>query len=155
FDRNKMLVGDPTASLIYFSLNLTFAPNGIFGMLPSDQDGILPPPAGAPNVFVYFTADEFGDVQGDALRLFNFHTDFVTPANATFTERPDSPIALAAFDPRNPNGRGDIEQPPPAGNNATDRLDSLSTDTMFRLQYFNRGGIESLVGNFTVNVSGV
>jgi hypothetical protein len=156
FDRQKMLVGNPAAGLVYFSLNLTvpFATNGIFGILPSDQDGLLPPPAGAPNVFVYFTADEFGDVQGDAVRLFNFHTDAI-PANSTFTERAESPLALTAFDPRNPNGRGDIEQPPPAGNNATDRLDSISTDTMYRLQYFNRGGIESLVSNFTVNVSGV
>jgi hypothetical protein len=155
FDRKKMLVGDPSAGLIYFSLNLTFEPNGIFGMLPSDQDGILPPQTGAPNVFLYFTAGEFGDVAGDALRIFNFHADFVTPANSTFTERSESPLAMAAFDPRNPGGRGDIEQPPPAGNNATDRLDSLSSDTMFRLQYFNRNGTESLVSNFTVNVSGV
>ena len=155
FDRNKMIVGDPTASLIYFSLNLAFEPNGIFGMLPSDQDGLLPPPAGAANVFLYFTAGEFGDPAGDALRLFDFHSDFAIPANSTFTERAESPIAMAAFDPRNPNGRADIEQPPPAGNNTTDRLDSLSTDTMYRLQYFNRGGIESLVSNFTVNVSGV
>jgi hypothetical protein len=155
FDRAKMLVGDPTAGLIYFSLNLTFEPNGIFGMLPADQDGLLPPPAGAPNVFLYFIAGEFGDAAGDGLRLFDFHADFTTPASSTFLERSESPMALAAFDPRNPNGRGDIEQPPPAGNNATDRLDSLSSDTMFRLQYFNRNGTESLVSNFTVNVSGV
>ncbi len=158
FDRKKMLVGDPTAGLIYFNLNLASHPEGIFGMLPSDHDGILPPPAGAPNVFIYFTATLFGD-PADGVRLFDFHADFATPANSTFTERSEStyaaPVALAAFDPRNPNGRGDIEQPPPAGNNSTDRLDSISTDTMYRLQYFNRGGVESLVSNFTVNVSGV
>jgi hypothetical protein len=127
-------------------------------MLPSDQDGILPPPAGAPNVFGYFTAVLFGD-PADGMRLFNFHADFAIPASSTFIERPEAtyaaPLPLAAFDPRNPGGRGDIEQPPPAGNNSTDRLDSISTDTMYRLQYFNRGGTESLVSNFTVNVSGV
>ena len=158
FQRSKMLVGDPTAIAIYFNLNLASHPEGIFGMLPSDHDGLLPPPAGAPNTFLYFTDNNFGD-PADGLRLFDFHVDFNTPANSTFTERAEStyavPLALAAFDARNPNGRGDIEQPPPAGNNATDRLDSISTDTMYRLQYFNRGGIESLVGNFTVNVSGV
>src|SRR5262245_51251909 len=158
FDRNKMLVGDPTATAVYFNLNLASHPEGIFGMLPSDHDGILPPPAGAPNVFAYFTATLFGD-PANGVRLFNFHADFAVPANSTFTERPEStyaaPVPLAAFDPRNPGGRGDIEQPPPAGNNATDRLDSISTDTMYRLQYFNRNGAESLVSNFTVNVSGV
>jgi len=158
FDRKKMLVGDPTAGLIYFNLNLASHPEGIFGMLPSDHDGALPPPAGAPNVFAYFTDDNFGD-PADGVRLFNFHADFMVPANSTFTERPEStyatPIPLAAFDGRNPGGRADIEQPPPAGNNTTDRLDSISTDTMYRLQYFNRNGVESLVSNFTVNVSGV
>jgi hypothetical protein len=158
FQRSKMLVGDPTAIAIYFNLNLASHPEGIFGMLPSDHDGLLPPPAGAPNTFLYFTDDNFGD-PADGLRLFDFHADFNTPANSTFTERAEStyavPLALAAFDAGNPNGRGDIEQPPPAGNDSTDRLDSISIDTMYRLQYFNRAGTESLVGNFTVNVSGV
>ncbi len=158
FDRKKMLIGDPTAGLIYFNLNLATHPEGIFGMLPSDQDGLLPPPAGAPNVFTYFTDTEFGD-PADGLRLFNFHADFAVPASSTFLERSEStyatPLALAAFDARDPGGRGDIEQPPPAGNNSTDRLDTVGSRLMFRLQYQNRGGTESLVGNFTVNVSGV
>ncbi|HJQ26094.1 MAG TPA: HYR domain-containing protein [Blastocatellia bacterium] len=158
FDRKKMLVGDPTAGLIYFNLNLATHPEFIFGMLPADQDGILPPPAGAPEVFAYFTDTDLGD-PADGLRLFDFHADFTTPALSTFTERTEStyatPLALAAFDSRNPSGRGDVEQPPPAGNNSTDRLDSVSTRLMNRLQYINRNGTESLVGNFTVNVSGV
>ena len=158
FDRKKMLNGDPTAGLIYFNLNLATHPEGIFGMLPSEHDGLLPPPAGAPNVFVYFTDTDFGD-PADGLRLFNFHADFTVPASSTFLERAEStyatPLPLAAFDGRDPGGRGDIEQPPPAGNNSTDRLDTVGSRLMFRLQYMNRAGTESLVGNFTVNVSGV
>ena len=56
-DRAKMLVGDPTATEIYFNLCFTAGhcavnhPEGIFGMLPSDFDGLTPPPAGAKNVF--------------------------------------------------------------------------------------------------------
>lgn len=156
FDRKKMLVGDPTAAQIYFNLDLAAHPEGVFGMLPSDSEGLLPPPPGAPNVFAYFTADEFGDPR-DGLRLFNFHADFSNPGSSTFTERPEStyanPLPLAAFDPRDPGGRGDIEQPPPAG--ATDRLDSVAGRLMHRMQYLNRGGFESLVTNLTVNVSGV
>ena len=157
FDRQKMLVGNPTAGLIYFNLNLTNNPEGVFGMLPSDQDGILPPPAGAPNVFIYFTNTLFGD-PADGLRLFNFHADFTTPANSTFAESQTTyatPLALAAFDARIPGGRAHVEQPPPAGNNTTDRLDSVGERMMFPLQYQNRNGVESLVSNFTVNVSGV
>ena len=158
FDRAKMLVGDPSASAIYFNLNLASHPEGIFGMLPSDHDGLLPPPAGSPNTFLYFTDNNFGD-PADGLRLFDFHADFAIPASSTFIERAEStyatPLALAAFDARVPSGRAHVEQPPPAGNNTTDRLDSVGERMMFRLQYRNRNGIESLVSNFTVNVSGV
>jgi hypothetical protein len=158
FDRNKMLVGDPTAGGAYFNLNLATHPEGIFGMLPSDHDGILPPPAAAPNVFVYFTNILFGDPK-DGLRLFNFNFNTTTYAASTFLERSEStyanPLPLAVFDARVPGGRAHIEQPSPAGNNSTDRLDSVGERLMFRLQYQNRSGVESLVSNFTVNVSGV
>ena len=54
FERVKMLAGDPTASLIYFNLNLASHPEAIGGMLPSDLDGLTPPPPGRPNTFAYF-----------------------------------------------------------------------------------------------------
>ena len=50
FDRAKMLVGDPTATLQ--------TTPGVFGddfFLPSDLDGVLPPPPGDPNHFVAVT----------------------------------------------------------------------------------------------------
>ena len=158
FDRNKMLVGDHSGFLgIYFNEDLASHPEGIFGMLPSDHSGLLPPPAGTPNVFIQFTNVLFGD-PADGLRLFNF--SFVPDPNifsSTFTEVTTygSPLPLSAFDARDPGGRGDIEQPPPAGNNSTDRLDSIGSRLMYPLHYINRNGIESLVGNLTVNVTGV
>lgn len=148
FDRAKMLAGDPTASYIYFDVE-NGNPN-IGGMLPADADGLIPPPAGAPCPFAYFIATEFGDAS-DGLRLFDFHADFDTPANSTFTERSGSPLAVAAFDPRTPTGRDDIEQPPPA-NNATAALDAIGDRLMHRLQYRNYGTHQSLVANHTVNV---
>lgn len=148
FDRKKMLNGDPTASFIYFDL-FTLDPS-IGGMLPSDADGLNPPPAAAPNVFAYFIATEFLDAS-DGVRLFNFHADFDVPANSTFTERAESPIAVAAFNPLTPTGRDDIEQPPPA-NNATSALDAIGDRLMHRLQYRNFGTHQSLVTNHTVNV---
>ncbi len=148
YDRAKMLAGDPTATFIYFDL-FDLDPS-IGGVLPSDADGLNPPPAGAPNVFAYFIATEFGDAS-DGLRLFDFHADFAVPANSTFTERAESPIAVAAFDPSTPAGRDDIEQPPPASN-ATAALDAIGDRLMNRLQYRNFGTHESLVTNHTVNV---
>ncbi|MEP6819337.1 MAG: carboxypeptidase regulatory-like domain-containing protein [bacterium] len=148
FDRKKMLVGDPTAAGLVFDLgSLSLSSSG---MLPTDFDGITPPPAGAPNVFAIYTSATFGD-PGDAIRLFNFHADFTTPANSTFLERVGSPLAVAAFDPRNPTGRTDIEQ----SGTAADNVDAIGDRLMYRLAYRNRGGVESLVTTHTVNVSGV
>jgi hypothetical protein len=146
FDRKKMLVGDPTASLIYFNAGVPSRASS--GMLPTDFDGVLLPPPGMPNIFAIYTSALF-DVQGDTLRLFDFHVDFDTPGNSTFLERPESPIPVAAFDPLNPGGRADIEEPPPA--NSGDYLDTIGDRLMYRLQYRNRDGVESLVAVHTVN----
>ncbi|MPY90891.1 MAG: hypothetical protein GEU99_23625 [Luteitalea sp.] len=147
FDRARMLRGDPDASFIYFDLEELDPTIG--GMLPSDLDG-SPPPDGTPNYFVYFTATEFGD-ESDALRIFEFHADFDDPEASTFTERPDSPLAVADFDPLSPPGGDAIEQPPPA-DIETESLDAISDRLMHRLVYRNTGDRESLVVNHTVNV---
>jgi subtilisin-like proprotein convertase family protein len=153
FDRAKMLAGDPTASYIYFDVE-NGNPN-IGGMLPADLDGLTPPPPGTPGYFIYFTADEFADPSHpfDSLRIFELHASFASPAASTFTERADSPLLVAAFDPRSPAGRDDIEQPPPASSAAF--LDAIMDRLMFRLAYRNFGTQESLVVTHTVNVSGV
>ena len=145
FDRAKMLVGDPSASLIYFDLGTDFR-----GVLPADLDGSTAPPLGAPNYFAMLEADELGD-PADAIRLFSFHADFVNPAASTFTELPESPLAVAAFDPLSPSGRNDIEQPAPAS--SIHYLDAIADRLMHRLAYRNFGGArESLVVAHTVNV---
>src|SRR5438094_10587112 len=74
FERNKMLIGDPTAQVIYFSLDTAL--DG--GMLPSDLDG-TPPPAGSPNYFL----EPFSDAAG-VLHMFKFHADCTNPANSSF-----------------------------------------------------------------------
>src|SRR5438132_4405874 len=119
FDRAKMLVGDSPATFIYFNAGPLLS-NASSGMIPSDFNGLTPPPAGAPNVFSVFTDDAFVGDLSDALRLFDFHADFAVPANSTFTERPESPLPVASFRSRNadttsasPTNRADIEEPAP------------------------------------------
>ena len=145
-DKKKMIVGDKTAGYIYFDLA---SPSTIRlgGMMPADFDGLNPPPTNAPNIFAGYMANEYGDTN-DALRLFDFHADFQNPNNSTFTERAESPILVAQFDPTSPNGREDVEQPPP-GN----KLDSQSDRLMYRAAYRNFGTHESLVLNQTVRIS--
>ena len=150
FDRAKMLVGDPTATFIYFNAGPLLS-NSSSGMIPSDFNGLTPPPAGAPNIFSVFLDDNFDAV--DALRLFDFHADFAVPANSTFTERPESPLAVAPFDSRSPgtfNGqRNEIEEPAPA--TTVDYLNAIGDRLMLRLQYFNRAGTQTLTTVQTVN----
>ncbi len=146
FDRMKMLAGDATASYVYFSRSAP-ASTRRGNLLPSDLDGLRPPPVGAANVFVGYSATEYADPQ-DALLLFDFHADFTDPANSTFTERPESPIAVAAFDPTSPDGREDIVQPPPGA-----MLDSNSDRLGYRAAYRNLAGSESIVVNQTVRLS--
>lgn len=148
FDKQKLLKGDPTASYIYFDLASPTTLR-IGGLLPTDFDGLNPPPNGSPNIFVGYTATEYGDAQ-DAIRLFDFHADFSNPNNSTFSERPESPLAVSPFDPTSPVGRDDIAQPPPG-----EKLDSQSDRLMYRVGYRNFGTHESLVFNQTVRVTPV
>ncbi|HYY42790.1 MAG TPA: carboxypeptidase regulatory-like domain-containing protein, partial [Pyrinomonadaceae bacterium] len=120
------------------------------GMLPADLDGFTPPPAGTPAPIAIFDANEFGAGHTDSIRLFDFHADFATPANSTLTERTGSPVAVAAFDPREvPAGaRNVVPQPAPGV-----ALDAIMDRLMFRLAYRNFGDHESLALNHTVNAA--
>ena len=105
-----------------------------------------------PCPFVYFEAAEFGD-PGDQLRLFDFHADFTTPANSSFTERTGSPLPVAAFDPTTvpaDPSRNVIPQPNQA---SSSYVDAISDRIMFRLAYRNFGSSEKLVLNHTVNAA--
>jgi len=149
FERQRMLLGDPAARVVYFDLG---ADPEIGGMLPADFDGLIPPPAGAPNVFAYFVATEYGDAL-DGLRLFDFAVDWQTPESSSFGERSESPVAVASFDPSDTGTRRNILQ---SGGSCSDALDSITDRLMHRLAYRNLGeGHEVLVANHTVNANGI
>ncbi len=146
FDRRRMLQGAADPGFIYFNIP-SQATERRRNMLPSDLDGLTPPPQGTPNVFVSYTADEYGDA-ADAVRLFDFHVDFTNPSMSTFTERPESPLAVAPFDPTSPQYRADIRQPAPG-----DFLDSNSDRVNYRAAFRNLGDRQSIVVNQTVRTS--
>ncbi len=154
FDRNKMLVGDPTAGYIRFSRAASY------GHLPADIDGYMPPPAGTPAMFFEFQAGEYGEAGGDGLLSWEFVPNYTTPGSSTFTVKPHLPVA--AFDPRDVSDfvstRAVMEQPQPA-TLTTQSLDSVGGRNMFRVGYRNLGTVaapvNSYVMNWNVNVSGV
>jgi hypothetical protein len=133
FDRAHMING-AAATQECFQLSASFA-----SLLPADLDGVAsPPPAGSPNYLLNFGTN--------SLRLWKFHVDFATPANATLTG--PTTIAVAAFSPAC-GGGACVPQP-----GTREKLDSLGDRLMYRLAYRNRGGTETLVVSHSVKVSG-
>ncbi len=140
FDRTKMLNGQ-SAKMVYFDL-YKMDPN-LGGMLPADLDGPAPP-AGTPNYFSQFDDDAWG-YSPDQLQIWQFHTDWSNPRNATFTHVVDLPTA--AFD-SNLCGYDRNCIPQPGGTN----VDAISDRLMYRLQYRDFGDHQSIVLNHSVNV---
>ncbi len=125
-DRDSMLSGGPLNE-VHFDV----CTDGTCGaLLPSNLRGELPPP-GAPNYFVTTSAP-------DLLQIWEFHVDWVTPGNSTFSGPVDlqvAPFVIAAS----------VPQP-----NTGTLLDSLSFRPMMQLQYRNIDGDESLWLNHSV-----
>jgi len=170
FDRAKMLVGDPTATL-------QTTPGVISEdfFLPSDLDGVIPPPAGDPNHFVAVTiaveekeAPAPGGAQKNAspraqsagtppplYKVWNFHVDWNHPANSSFTLRANVPAAdftvLTCVDEK---GEITVDCVPQLG--VPDPLDGVVDRLMFRNAYRRfPDGRESMLNNFTVSANSV
>ncbi len=147
FEREAMLQGFP-ARMVSFDLenvDLNFG-----GMLPSDLDGRLAPPSGAPNVFAEWDdGSVFVDSNVDALRLWNFHVDWNNVGNTTFGDNFQPNLVIPTQDV-DPDYLNQIRIPQPV---TTTKLDAISDRLMYRLQYRNFGDYQTLVSNHTVNAS--
>ncbi|HKZ75728.1 MAG TPA: PKD domain-containing protein [Actinomycetota bacterium] len=144
FDRTNMLTGAVARAPINFSQAGHLGSNF---MLPSDADGETAPPAGAPNYF-YRHVDGANFGGADRLEIFEFHVDFGTPGNSTFTGPTNVP--LAGFD-SDMCGRTEFTTCVPQPG-ITQTLDPIIEWPMWRLQYRNFGTRETMVGNFTVDI---
>ncbi len=151
FERDKMLTGDPTAHMVTFdqsSVNSNFG-----GQLPSDFDGLLPPPAGAPNYFV--EVDKAGTISPnhDTLAIWQFHVDWANPNNSTFglSGQPNQVLSVTTFNlmPCITTNMGCVPQP-----GGAPMLDPIGDRLMYRLQYRKYSDHESLIANHTVDVGG-
>ena len=83
-DRAQALVGNPNPTMVGFIVPPSPAYLVGDGLLPSDLDGQATPPPGSPNYFVGSQDNNAGAPQ-DALNIFQFHYDPMTPGNSTFT----------------------------------------------------------------------
>ncbi len=136
YDRTRMLAGQ-TATYIEFNPGNYYA-----SLLPSDLDGSIAPPAGAPN---YFASASGSNTE---MYLWEFHADFANPTSSSFTG--PAIIPVAPVDPDLCGGsRNCIPQP-----TVTQRLDSLNNHLMYRLAYRNLGTHEALVTSQSVDENG-
>jgi hypothetical protein len=152
--RSDLISGNPAAQVIGFLVTPASA-GGAYnigdGLLPSDLDGSTLPPAGSPNYFMgsMDNGGPYGAPQ-DALTLWKFTADFVTPANSSFVLANTIPIAAYDTMPAFCSGRACVPQPGTAN-----RIDHLGyrQRAMHRLAYRNFGTHESLVTNQAVEAS--
>jgi hypothetical protein len=137
FERDKMLIGDPSAQMIYFTLPNT---NEAYSFLPSDCDGTFPP-AGTPNYFTY----EYNQSPYH-LGILEFHANWEVPGSSTFGNLLSVPVNSFNSD-LNPG----IPQ-----KGTSYRLGTLSDRLMYRQQFRKFNDHWSMVCNHSVNVgSGV
>jgi len=155
-ERNKMLVGDPTARMVYFGV-MAHPPSEVDltqvgGVLAADIEGPTPIPdiegQPAPGLFFGGMADEWG-APFDAINVYKFIVDWANPAASDFVL--DKTIPVASFNPLNPGGN-DIPQP---GVSTSSYLDSLSDRAMHRVVIRNMGSHSLIGGNHTVCAPGL
>ena len=141
-DREKMLAGDPSASMQYIDLPPSF--DG-WTMLPSDWDGQIAPPAGAPNPFMFVHDWSVNRT----IKLYSFHVDWANPSNTSFTET--QTLTPQTFDPQLCTATRERCIPQPG---TTVKLEAVGGRLMYRLQYRNFPFHQSIVANHTVDVDG-
>jgi len=176
FDRAKMLVGDPAAKVQTRGL-IGFKSEAPF--LPSDLDGILPPPVDEPNHFVQSpvevpeppNATNLNEPpQGAQLtatgtspatpasqptltyKIWDFHVDWIHPANSRFSRKASVPAAdFALLCPEEPEDGACVPQ-----RGTKNVLNNLPGQLMFRNAYRRfTDGRESMLNNFTVEAHSV
>ena len=136
-DGAAMRAGTP-ATQQCFQLDPSFG-----AVLPSDVDGLTPPPSGEPAFFLSFDSNTLS-----SLNLWKFHVDFSHSSNTALT----GPTALSVASFSEACGGGTCIQQ----SGTSTRLDSLADRLMYRLAYRNFGDHESLVVNHSISAgSGV
>jgi hypothetical protein len=137
-ERPQMLVGGPARS-VRFAGQTNF-------LLAADIDGPTPPAAGEPAIFYTFKDDSYHGGT-DRLELFDFHVDWGTPANSTFTLAQSIPVTPFTYTVCGFFNFNCIPQL-----DTTQRVDAVSEWPMWRFVYRKFPGHETLLGNFAIDV---
>lgn len=128
FERDKMLVGDPSAAMIALDLPSFATQYGFNSVLPADADGDLPP-FGTPISMFLFQDDSWsGAITNDHIKVLKMTTDWNAPNSTSIVI--DQEINTAPFNSTFTNSWDDIEQ---KGTNQ--KLDAIASVFNYRAQY--------------------
>jgi hypothetical protein len=160
FDRQNMLTGSsarpmqclsdprpiPTSGATYLSHSL----------IPADA-GISPPPLGRDEFLVSIQEPQIDGVSktSTSVNLWDFHTDWVNPANTTLTK---TSVAVPVYIPgcylvTNPTNTRCVPEPSTAGTGQHYPIDSVGDRLMPRMDYRVFPTYESFVFSYTVQPS--
>jgi hypothetical protein len=148
FERDKMLVGDPTALGVKFSVLGLF--DTFFSLQPSHWEGPKAPPPQAPNVIAMaFDNEAWGMFSGpDGYRLWEFAVNWNDPIASTLT-------ALGQLNaPEFDSNLCNFVEPCVPQPNPGEKLDSFGQFTMYRAPYRNFGTHQSILVSHTVDADG-
>jgi hypothetical protein len=143
FDRANMLTGGAARPPQCF--RYPNPPTGLFlehSLLPADVDGNNAPPAGAVEYFISIQNPAY--TSSSTLNLWQFHVDWTTPANSTFT----GPVAIksGAYVPGcywRMNRPNTVCVPEPSTSSTGNYIDSVGDRVMHRFAYRNFLGTPS------------
>ncbi len=128
FERDKMLVGDPSAAMIAMNIPAFATLYGFKSVLPADADGDLPA-YGTPISMFLFQDDSWNtSVTEDHIKVLKMTVDWNAPNSSTIVI--DQEISTAPFNAVFTNSWDDIEQ-----KGTTQRLDALASFFNYRAQY--------------------
>ena len=149
FERDKMLVGDMTASMIAMTIPslVTGAgteTGGFHSVLPAHADFVLPPEDKKLNLF-YFEDDAWAGDSDDAIIVWEVTTNWDDPGSSDIELT--QTINTTPFDSQFNVFWNDIEQP-----GTSQRLDAVPGAFMYRAQYTEWGTHNTVMLNHTVDV---
>jgi len=158
-DRTSMLSGSTPNPMQCFSDPSPIPVNGSLylrhSLIPADVEGTTPPPSGRDEFLVSIQnpPNDGHSQTSNSINLWDFHVDWVNPANSTFT---NSSLAVPTYIPGcyNLNNVAGTECIPESTTSVTgNRVDSVGDRLMPRLSYRNFTTYESFLVSHTIRTS--
>ncbi|HSZ01446.1 MAG TPA: hypothetical protein VK788_18255, partial [Terriglobales bacterium] len=159
-DRTNMLSGGTPNPMQCFSDPNPIPLNGTrylkHSLIPGDVEGTTAPPTGRDEFYVSIQNPPLDgqSTTSNTINLWDFHVDWVNPANSSFT---NSPITVPTYTPgcynlTNLGSTWCVPEPAPGPHGGHHKIDSVGDRLMPRLAYRNFGTYESFLVSHTVEV---